>query len=94
MHKLNRRTNTRSGWGSVSGLHSYLKISHFEWPDLLFGFHFPRFNHAAHVTRRHQGRVVAEHGARHGVFVTCGDKEKKYFWRFHTGVLDLFTSLS
>lgn len=89
MHKLNRHTNTQSGRGSVSGSHSlsYLQISHFKRPDLLFGFHFPRFNQAAHVTRRHQGRVVAEHGARHRVFVTCGGKGKHTFE-------DLFLNLS
>lgn len=56
---------------------SYLQISHLEGPDLLFGFHFPNFNHAAHVARSHQGGVVAEHGARHGVFVTCRDEKRK-----------------
>lgn len=53
----------------------YLQISHFEGPDLLFGLHFPNLNHAAHIARGHQGGVVAEHSARHRVFVACGGKK-------------------
>lgn len=78
MHRLNRQTNNtfrlmqhfwiKTHWSS------YLQISYFEGPDLLFVFNFPDFNQAAHVTCRHQGGVMAEHGTRHRVFVTCRDK--------------------
>lgn len=57
----------------------YRQVTHFEGPDLLFAFHFPNLYQAAHVAQRHQGRVVAEHGARHRVFVSCGYQMTRRF---------------
>lgn len=75
MHKLNAHTQTHiQADAAVLGFkHTfslYLQIAHFEGPDLLFGFHPPNFNHAAHVARGDQRGVMAEHGTCHRVFVT------------------------
>lgn len=82
MLRLNRHTNNklRLIWLQQTRSRAaafYLQISYIEGPDLLFVLNLPDLDQPAHVARRHQGGVVAEHGTRDGVFVACGDALKR-----------------